>query len=99
MMAQDLTGKAEREERCGNCKFWELSGYARMNDIEGGVGGHHCDGSVSNCRRHAPGMIDATRDRIHDRAEWPTTRKDAWCGDWAARAVHITPDSLGTEGS
>jgi hypothetical protein len=72
-------------ERCGNCRFWELSSYAIRNGSESGVGGHHCDGSVSNCRRHAPPGIHTERDRIHDRAEWPTTRIDAWCGEWEPR--------------
>ncbi len=72
-------------EYCGNCRFWELSLYAQMNGGESGIGGHHCDGSVSNCRRRAPAEINTDRDRIHARAEWPTTQHSAWCGEWAPR--------------
>ena len=72
-------------ERCGTCRFWELSGYGESNNMELGVSGYHADGTVSNCRRYAPAAQDPKR-YPGATADWPTTRRDAVCGDWEARA-------------
>lgn len=72
------------EPRCGTCRYWELSSYAEREGLESGVSGHHCNGSVSNCRRHAPGALD--RERYPSAtARWPATEREAWCGDWEDR--------------
>lgn len=71
-------------ECCGNCAFWPLAG---MNGGEPfGIGGHHTDGSVSECRRHAPVGVKPDMD-LHGSARWPTTRKRDFCGDFELRDV------------
>lgn len=59
---------------CRNCLFWEKSPFG------GGVLGSGTDGSVSNCRRHAPEpMTDGytpTRAR-----RFPQTEARDWCGE------------------
>ncbi len=74
-------------ECCGNCAFWPL-GYQSGSDHLGsepyGIGGHHTDGSVSECRRHAP--ISANHEmRLSGSAIWPTTKKRDYCGDFELR--------------
>jgi hypothetical protein len=65
------------EERCELCRFWETNGY-------GGVGGPHCDGSASNCRRHAPQHIAPERYPSAN-VRWVTTNRNDWCGDFEPR--------------
>ncbi len=73
-------------ERCGTCRFWQLSDYAKANSMELGVHGLGCDGSVSNCRKKAPVADPAKRDRtLFGDACWPITRKDDWCSEWRKR--------------
>lgn len=75
-------------QRCGSCKYWELSGYAQMNGMESGVGGYHTDGSVSNCRRNAPQEL--RQDRYPSaNVVWPQTNKTDWCGDWLRRPASV----------
>ena len=66
-----------REERCELCRFWEVNRY-------GGVGGPHCDGSASNCRRHAPRHMKQDG-RVSANVEWITTGRNDWCGDFEPR--------------
>lgn len=74
---------------CGNCRHWQLSGYSRnqWNDGEWsdprGIGGYHCDGSVSDCRRHAP--IGAKPGDVIKQAIWPQTGTQDSCGDFERR--------------
>ncbi len=70
--------------RCGNCIFWELSGYAESNQQELGVSGYSTDGRVSNCRRHAPAAVNPDREPGAT-AVWPTTNVNHLCGDWKWR--------------
>lgn len=73
-------------ERCELCRFWQLSSYngGKIGDQYNGVGGPHTDGSASNCRRHAPRHLQQL-DRIYGRVDWPTTKRDEWCGEFEAR--------------
>jgi hypothetical protein len=73
-------------ECCGNCAFWPLGNY--QHDWAGaepfGIGGHHTDGSVSECRRHAP--RDLNRDRYPGATRlFPMTEKRDFCGDFELR--------------
>lgn len=76
---------------CGNCRFWPLSPCGRVQWDSGdnrlhpnGVGGHACDGTVSDCRRHAPVAVKYDM-RLHGDAHWPTTKFHEGCGDFEAR--------------
>jgi hypothetical protein len=76
------------EQRCELCRFWPLSSYSngKIGDKYYGIGGHHTDGSVSDCRRRAPAMVDPHRDaHLWGSARWPTTKREDWCGDFEAR--------------
>ncbi len=73
-------------ERCGTCRFWQLSDYAKANSMELGVHGLGCDGSVSNCKRNAPNANPTKHERtLWGDASWPITRKDDWCSEWRKR--------------
>lgn len=65
---------------CSTCRFWGRDEYGRA------LGGPHCDGSVSDCRRRAPIAINSNTDRIFARGEWPSTSANAWCGEWEPEA-------------
>ena len=72
-------------ETCNSCRFWPTRG----EPIDGrywGIGGPHTDGSVSDCRRHAPRQVkDRASSYPHDSAIWPETKSYDWCGDYEAR--------------
>lgn len=72
---------------CGNCQWWLLGNY--QHDFEGaepnGAGGHHCNGEVSECRRSLPGQTRGGDARLSGSAEWPTTRKLDFCGEFKQR--------------
>lgn len=73
-------------ENCGNCAFWPLAGY--QHDWKGaepqGTGGYMCDGTVSDCRRHAPREVH--KDRYPGAsAQWPQTNRNDFCGDFELR--------------
>lgn len=78
----------DRAPLCGNCRHWPLSGY--QFDWDGceplGTGGHSCDGTVSDCRLHAPIAVKSDR-YPSETAMWPTTRKTDHCGDFELRPV------------
>lgn len=69
-----------KEERCGNCKFWEE--YQRGSSPK----------DFGNCKRHAPMIknITITTDRYNDSVtgSWPQTHRMNWCGDWE-QDLHI----------
>lgn len=72
---------------CGNCKYWALQGY--QHDWEGaeplGIGGTGADGSVSDCRANAPISLLPGDARLHGSAQWPTTKRKDWCGQFEQR--------------
>lgn len=71
---------------CGNCAFWPLGGY--QHDWEGceplGIAGYGTDGTVSECRRHAPVVGRHSPGRS---ADWPQTEKLDSCGDFQHRTA------------
>lgn len=73
-------------ECCGNCAFWPLGNY--QSDIDGappyGTGGHHTDGTVSDCRRRAPQDQDPSR-YPSSTARWPQTNRNDFCGEFEQR--------------
>jgi hypothetical protein len=79
-------GWSPKVECCGNCAFWPLGNY--QHDFKGaepqGTGGHHTDGSVSDCRRYAPSH---QRPDMYPSAtaRWPTTNKRDYCGEFEQR--------------
>lgn len=73
-------------ECCGNCAFWPLNPY-QSGEAEAyplGTGGPHTDGSVSECRRHAPIALKHERYPSAERL-FPTTRRQDFCGDFEQR--------------
>lgn len=75
------TGEVLAPERCEFCRYWPVSGGS--DDRWYGLGGHNTDGSVSDCRRRAPAERREGRE-LHGSAEWPTTKRTDWCGDFEA---------------
>lgn len=73
-------------ECCGNCAYWPLGGY--QHDWKGaqplGAGGPHTDGTVSECRRHAPLAVNTARYPSADRL-FPSTNRTDFCGDFELR--------------
>ncbi len=73
-------------ECCGNCAFWPLGGY--QHDFAGaeplGIGGHHTNGNVSECRRYAPRELDHERSPGATR-HFPQTEKTDFCGEFELR--------------
>ena len=69
-------------ECCGNCAFWPINPYSE--GMPYGMKGPHTDGTVSDCRRHAPREISPQR-YPSDTAQWPTTKRDDCCGDFELR--------------
>lgn len=77
---------AHSAERCETCRFWPLR--TKIGDHYIGIGGYNCDGSVSDCRRRAPVIVEQGRDeRLSGNGRWPTTKRDDWCGEYEARPV------------
>lgn len=71
---------------CGNCAHWPLGGYQHKwpGAQPSGIGGHHCNGEVSEC--HAKSPIGENRDRsLSGGAIWPTTKREDSCGDYKPR--------------
>ena len=84
MMSEDRWNTSV--ECCGNCAFWPLGGY--QSSYSGaqplGCGGNQGDGSVSECRRHAP--VSVNQDRHPGRtAVWPQVGVRDFCGDFELR--------------
>ena len=75
----------QKVECCGNCAFWPLAhSQSEWSREPYGIGGHHTDGSVSECRKHAPiGIADGMA--LHGDRKFPTTRKSDFCGDFELR--------------
>ena len=73
-------------ECCGNCAFWPIGGY--QHDFPGakplGIGGHHTDGDVSDCRRYAPRELDKEKYPTAT-GRWPQTNRDDFCGEFELR--------------
>ena len=76
---------------CGNCGYWPLSPYGQacwergeLNEPSG-LHGHQTDGSVSDCRRHAPCAIRPQRESYDASAQWPRTARTDSCGDFKWR--------------
>jgi len=82
----------DREAKlCANCRFWPLSGYGETvwkNDYgrPSGISGFQTDGSVSDCRRHAPTELNQER-RPGETAIWPRTLATDYCGDFERREL------------
>jgi len=75
-------------DTCDRCRFWPLSGYngGKIGDRYYGIGGSGTDGSVSDCRRHAPTRDTSRPDAdLFGSGRWPTTGRGHWCGDFEAR--------------
>lgn len=72
-------------ECCGNCAFWPLGGF--QHDWKGaeplGISGYSTDGTVSECRRHAP--IGLKEDSPGATRRFPKTEKRDFCGDFERR--------------
>lgn len=67
-----------RQERCGLCRFWPLSGYGEANNIESGLAGS----DRSECRRRAPVAMSRG-----DQPIWPWIDKREWCGEFEKRNI------------
>lgn len=95
-------GWSVTDKVCGNCQFWQLSGYGQREWLEGsygrytsptGSGGNHCDGGYSTCRRHAPTQAAPKNGGVTAHAIWPETAREDWCGDFQQRHGYgsVTP--------
>ena len=70
---------------CGNCVHWDRASPARGTYPPLGRSGPHTDGTLSECRRHAPRGVQAVGYSGRDDARWPHTSPTDWCGDFEAR--------------
>jgi hypothetical protein len=81
-------------ECCGNCAFWPLGGY--QHNWKGapplGMCGPGSDGSLSECRRHAPNTTDQSK-YPSKTAAWPSTARNDYCGDFERKAERDKPEA------
>lgn len=79
-----MSGWNGKVECCGNCAFWPLNPYQVEGSYPLGIGGPHTDGTVSECRRHAPTELDRAKYPSAER-RFPTTNRSDFCGDFELR--------------
>lgn len=69
---------------CANCKHWdtEQQSFDQYDFAPRGKGGHHCNGTASECRRNPPVAGDP---KSFQSAVWPTTGREDYCGEFERR--------------
>ena len=71
---------AEREQRCENCRFWDLY------DVTVGCG------AFGECHRNPPPpYYEDDKPEPVDIGRWPSTWHNDWCGEWQPAADESRP--------
>lgn len=68
-------------ERCETCRFWRDLG----------------PWSVGSCRRRAPLLGNRGDDCGGKMGDWPTTRRENWCGEWQRKAAGVPVEAASAQ--